>query len=87
MVLFNVVHKTSGLTYYVSLIQWKESNHEVSLVSITSLGFCCVHRNWSHQTSVWSSGMPTKQTHFRSHECISEFFSAKDDCATGFQPA
>jgi len=36
------------------------SNHEVSLLYITSLGFWCVHRNWSHQTSVWSCGMPTK---------------------------
>ena len=43
---------------YVSLLQWKVSNHEVSLLYITSFGFCCVHRNRSHQTSVWSCGMP-----------------------------
>jgi len=24
---------------------------------ITSFGFCCVHKNWLHQTSVWSRGM------------------------------
>jgi len=63
------------------------SNHEVSLLCITSLGFWCVHRNWSHQTSVWSCGMPTKQIHFRSHACINKIFSAKHDCATGSQPA
>jgi len=64
------------------------SNHEVSLLCIASLGFCCVHRNWSHQTSsVWSFGMSTKQMHFHSHACIDEFFSAKHDCATGSQPA
>ena len=50
---------------YVSLLQWKVSDHEVSLLSITSLGFCCVYRNWSHQTSVWSCRTPTKQIHFR----------------------
>jgi len=72
---------------YVSLLQWKVSNHQVSLLCITSLGFCCVHRNWSHQTNVWSCGMPTKQMHFRSHVCIDDFFSAKHDCATGSQPA
>jgi len=21
-----------------------------------SFGFCCIHKNWSHETSVWSSG-------------------------------
>jgi len=31
---------------YVSLLQWKVSNHEVSLLCIKSLGFCYVHRNW-----------------------------------------
>jgi len=30
----------------------------MSPLNITSLGFCCVHKNWSHQTSVWSIGMP-----------------------------
>jgi len=63
------------------------SNHEVSLLCITSLGFRCVHRNWTHQTGVWSCGVPTKQMHFCSHPCIDEFFSAKHDCATGSQPA
>jgi len=37
---------------YLTLLQWKVSNHEISLLYITSFGFCCVHRNWSHQTSV-----------------------------------
>jgi len=43
---------------YLTLLQWKLSNHEVSPLNITSFGFCCVHKNWSHQTSVWSSGVP-----------------------------
>ena len=43
---------------YLTLLQWKVSNHEVSPLYITPFGFCCVHRNWSHQTSVWSCGMP-----------------------------
>jgi len=45
VLLFIVVHKPSGLIKYVSLLQWKVSNHEVSLVCITSIGFCCAHRN------------------------------------------
>ena len=39
---------------YVSLLQWDVSNHEVSLLCFTSLWFWCIHRNWSHQTSVWN---------------------------------
>jgi len=39
------------------LLQWKLSSHEASPLNIMSFG-CCVHKNWSHQTSVWSSGMP-----------------------------
>ena len=48
----------SGTQIYVSLLQWKVSNHEVSLLCNTPLGFCCVHRSWSLQTSVWNCGMP-----------------------------
>ena len=69
----------------VSLLQWKVSNHEVFLLCIL-LGFCCVHRNWPHQTSVRNCEMHTKQTHIRSHEPINEFFSAKHDCVTVSQP-
>jgi len=34
------------------LLQWKVSNHDVSLLYITSYSFYCLHRNWLHQTSV-----------------------------------
>ena len=70
----------------VSLLQWKVSNHEVFLLCITLLGFCCVHRNWPHQASVWNCEMHTKQTHIHSHELINDFFSAKHDCVTVSQP-
>jgi len=53
---------------YVSLLQRKVSNHEVSVLCIISLGFCCVHRNWPHQPSVRTGVMPTKQMHIRSHD-------------------
>ena len=43
---------------YLTFLQWKLCNHEVSPLNITSLGFCCVHTNWSNQTSVRSSVMP-----------------------------
>jgi len=39
------------------LLQWKLSNHDVSPSYITSFGFCCVHKNWSNQTRVWSNGI------------------------------
>ena len=59
---------------YVSLLQWKVSNHEISLLCITSLGFYWVHRHWSHQTNAWSRGKTTNQMDFRSHECITSSF-------------
>ena len=42
------VHKPSWFNY-LTLFQWKLSNHEVFPLNITPLGFGCVHKNWSHQ--------------------------------------
>jgi len=37
---------------YLISLQWKLSNHAISWLNITSFGFCCIHKNWSHQTNV-----------------------------------
>ena len=39
---------------YLTLLQWKLSNHEVSLTYITSFGFCCIHKNLVRSSRVWS---------------------------------
>jgi len=64
---------------------------------ITSFDFCYVHRNWSHRTSLWSSGMPLVCVYKAFSLCIQAFLfscmrwqrvlSLKHDCATGSQPA
>jgi len=63
------------------------SNHEVSLLNITSLDFCCVHRKRSHQTNVWSCGNPTKRSISAVTHVLTSYFSAKHDCWAGSQPA
>jgi len=54
-----LVHINHGVYFnYLTSLQRKLSNHEVSPLYTASFGFCCDHKNWSHQTSVWSNGMP-----------------------------
>ena len=43
----------SGTQIYVSLLQWKVSNHEVSLLCITSLGFWCAIIDWISKSITW----------------------------------
>ena len=38
---------------YVSLLLWKVSNHEVSLLCITSLGFWCAIIDWISKSITW----------------------------------